>query len=64
MVPYREEDIPIFSKKMKQKIVERVFTKEMSVFKDWRTDTKTMKGMALNEDFKHWKKLLINTMKS
>ena len=40
---------------MTNKIVEREFNKEMSVFAKWRADTPSSLAQAFNEDIKNWK---------
>lgn len=39
VVKKREEEVPVITKDIKQKKVERTFQKQNSVFKDWREDT-------------------------
>lgn len=40
---------------MANKVVERSFNKEMSVFGKWRADTPATLNTAFNEDIKLWK---------
>ncbi len=40
---------------MANKVVERSFNKEMSVFSKWRADTQATLNTAFNEDIKLWK---------
>ncbi len=40
---------------MANKVVERSFNKEMSVFSKWRADTASTLNNAFNEDIKLWK---------
>ena len=40
---------------MANKVVERAFNKEASVFAKWRSDTGPALTMAFNEDIKLWK---------
>ena len=40
---------------MTNKVVERAFNKEMSVFAKWRADSPSSLNMAYNEDIKQWK---------
>ena len=42
-------------KMMANKVVERSFNKEMSVFSKWRADTQPTLSTAFNEDIKLWK---------
>jgi len=39
VVKKREEEVPVITKDIKQKKVERSFQKHNSVFKDWREDS-------------------------
>lgn len=43
-VPKRIEEIQAFSKVMNNKVVERGFSKETSVFAKWREDTESILG--------------------
>ena len=45
----------IVAKIMTNKVVERAFNKEMSVFAKWRADSPSSLNMAYNEDIKQWK---------
>ena len=40
---------------MENKVVERAFTKETSVFGKWRQDTNPTLNQAFTEDIKGWK---------
>mmetsp|Transcript_33982 Transcript_33982/g.33126 ORF Transcript_33982/g.33126 Transcript_33982/m.33126 type:complete len:307 (+) Transcript_33982:58-978(+) len=51
----REEDIPIYVKQHKMKVVERVFKKETSVFKDWKEDTPAVLEKCIQHDLNLWK---------
>ena len=40
---------------MQNKVIERAFNKEMSVFSKWKADTPASLNTAFNEDIKQWK---------
>ena len=45
----------LVAKIMQNKVIERAFNKEMSVFAKWKADTPASLSTAFNEDIKQWK---------
>jgi len=55
IVPYRTEEIPPKVKTFVTKTFERKFSKNNSVFKDWKEDTEARLDQCAEHDFAHWK---------
>ena len=54
LVKQRDEDIPIFVKETKNRVITRVFEKEASVFKEWRTDAADTAANCIEHDLQLW----------
>jgi len=55
IVKVRDEPIPKISKQLEKELTSKNFSKEHSVFRDWKEDTpQTIQG-CLNHDFRYWK---------
>jgi hypothetical protein len=50
LAPVREDDLPIFNKTSKVKVIQRKFRKEHSVFRDWKEDTEASLKRACELD--------------
>lgn len=55
LIQPRNEDVPKYRKPLKQQQVSRVFSKEHSVFKDWKEDTHSTLAKCFEYDQAHWK---------
>ncbi len=55
VVRQREEEIPVFTKKLRMKSTQRRFDKQMSIFKDWQEDTVDIYHQLIEHDSKLWK---------
>jgi hypothetical protein len=55
IVRQREEDIPLFTKKLRIKSTQRKFNKNSSAFKDWQEDTNEILAQVIDHDSKLWK---------
>ena len=54
LIKQRDEDIPIFVKETKNKIIVRVFEKQNSVFKDWKPDQANTALECIEHDLALW----------
>lgn len=53
-MPKRDEDVPNYSKEIKTTAVVRTFSKQNSVFKDWKEDTSETGLNCMKHDLELW----------
>lgn len=54
-MPKRVDPIPPFAKKIRTVVKKRIFKRDTSIFKDWRSDNDMLYEDIATHDFEYWK---------